>query len=303
MLSFSYQIGGAVPAAQPIAVSSASGAVGFTAAASTTTGGSWLQVAPTSGTTPLTVSVSLNATVIAGLAVGDYQGDITFTPTSGDTTPLVVPVMLAVTAAPQLNVNPSSLSFLYQIGGTNNDLQQSVMLTSSDAPITFGTPTVNQPWLVATPSGTVTPATITVGLQTASLTVPGAYSGTISIPVTGGPTLSIQVSVTVSNSPLLSLTPTSLTFMYVTGGATPATQTITPTSTGADVSYTVSATTATGVPWLVISTSGTTPTPIMVSINTVVLPPMSVPRPTPAPSPSRQRAPATRHSKCRSLSR
>lgn len=275
-LTFAYQSGGSVPPSQSIAVSGPSTPVGFTAAASVASGTNWLQVAPTSGTTPAMISASLNPTVITGLAAGTYNGSITLTPTSGQNAPLVVPVTLTVTTASQLTATPASLSFLYQIGGTNNVLQQDVSLTSSGGPVTLGAPQVNQSWLVATATGSVTPATVTVGLQTASLTQPGTFMGAVTIAITGtSHTLTIPVTVLVSNNPLLTFTRTSLSFAYLVGGPAPTPQSITPSSTGAAVNYTATATTSGGGSWLAVTSSGTTPTPLVVGINPAVLPPVS----------------------------
>jgi uncharacterized protein (TIGR03437 family) len=79
-LSFSFTTGGSNPTPQSLAVSSASGSPGFTAVASTTSGGNWLSVTPSSGTAPATLNVSVNGT---GLASGVYQGAITLTPSGG----------------------------------------------------------------------------------------------------------------------------------------------------------------------------------------------------------------------------
>jgi uncharacterized protein (TIGR03437 family) len=189
------------------------------------------------------------------------------TPTSGLSTPLSVPVALTVTAAPQVTASPASLAFNYQIGGTNNVLQQLVSLTSTGAPLTFGAPSVSAVWLVATASGSVTPATLTVGLQTASLTQPGTYTGSVSLSVSGAPPLVIPVKVTVSTSPLLTATPATLTFTYQTGTGIPPAQNIALATTGADVSYTAAASTTIGGSWLTATGGASTPNPVSVSIN------------------------------------
>ena len=99
-MSFGYQLGGAQPGSQALAIasSSAASALSFTAAASTTSGGNWLSVSPLSGTTPAVLMVSVNT---AGLAVGSYNGAITVTSGPAGNNPLSVPVTLNVTQAPQ----------------------------------------------------------------------------------------------------------------------------------------------------------------------------------------------------------
>jgi uncharacterized protein (TIGR03437 family) len=271
-LTFSFQSGGAVPAPQTVAVSGPATPVGFTAAVSVESGAVWLQVAPTSGTTPGTVNVSLNAAVLPTLASGTYNGTLTLTPTSGSATPLLVPVTLTVAATPQLTVSPASLSFCYQIGGTNNVIQQPLALSTSGAPVSFFATTSVDPnpagvqWLLAAPVTGVTPATLTVSIAPGALPA-GTYSGKVTIAVTGAAPVNVNVTLTVSTSPLLSFTPNSLSFSYQVGAALPAAQTITPSSTGAEVSYTVSATTTSGGNWLAVSGGGTTPNPASVSVS------------------------------------
>jgi uncharacterized protein (TIGR03437 family) len=89
-LSFGYRLGGSAPAQQAIQLTGSGGAaLAFTAAA--TSQGSWLSVAPASGTTPATLEVSLST---AGLSAGTYNGTITV---NGGA--LTIPVTLTVSAA------------------------------------------------------------------------------------------------------------------------------------------------------------------------------------------------------------
>jgi uncharacterized protein (TIGR03437 family) len=103
-LSFSATTGGSNPAPQSITLTSASGALGFSAAASTNSGGSWLSISPASGTAPATLSVSVNA---AGLAAGVYQGAIAVTPTGGASQ--AISVVLTVTGANAPTFSSSSV--------------------------------------------------------------------------------------------------------------------------------------------------------------------------------------------------
>ena len=63
-LTFTQVAGGAVPAAQTIAVSGSPGPLNFTATTTTQTGANWLSVTPTSGTTPASVQVVVNGTTL-----------------------------------------------------------------------------------------------------------------------------------------------------------------------------------------------------------------------------------------------
>src|SRR5207244_3724384 len=72
-LSFTADVG-TNPSTQTVRVTNvAAGALGVTATAATTKGGSWLTLAPATGVTPLTLTASVNS---ASLAAGIYQGTI-----------------------------------------------------------------------------------------------------------------------------------------------------------------------------------------------------------------------------------
>ncbi len=81
----------------------------------------------------------------------------------------------------------------------------------------------------------------------------------------------MNVTLTVRARPLIGRSPASLTFNYQVGGALPGAQNITPMSTGAPISYTVAATTATGGSWLSAVGGGATPTLTAVSVNPATL--------------------------------
>ena len=87
-LSFSYQQGVAPPAAQTVSLTSGT-AANFTLSVSTASGGTWLFVSPSSGTTPANLTVSVNP---LGLAPGTYDGTIAISTTP----PLAVRVSLTI---------------------------------------------------------------------------------------------------------------------------------------------------------------------------------------------------------------
>lgn len=88
-LSFSYQAGGSVPAAQSVTVTGG----GFTASASST--GNWLSVTPTTSSTATTLSVSVSP---SNLSAGSYNGTITVAGANGASGSSTVNVTLTVTA-------------------------------------------------------------------------------------------------------------------------------------------------------------------------------------------------------------
>ena len=216
-LSFSYNVGGSVPAGQTISVQSSSGSTVFTAAASTSSGGTWLNLNVTPGqtlTTPsnnfLTASISTS-----GLTAGTYNGTITLTTTTGT---LAIPVTLTVTGAPPITVSPTSLSFSYTAGGSTPSTQS---LTVSGSGSFTATATSNGNWLSVTPTSGTSPTTLSVSVNPAGLTA-GSYSGSIAVAGAGGATGSTTISVSLAvTAPLPTITQISNAASYVSGSISP----------------------------------------------------------------------------------
>ena len=189
-LSFSYQQGGSTPPSQSLSVRSTNGsAVHFTVSVS---GGSWLSASPSSGTTRATVTVSVNP---RRLSVGNHNGSIVISSSRGSVT---VPVTLTVTRAAGLTVNPTSLAFGFQQGGSQ-PASQSLSVSSGSA-VSFtasASTTSGGAWLTVKPANGITPATLTVSANPGSLAV-GTYSGSISITSSNG-SASVPVTLTVTS--------------------------------------------------------------------------------------------------------
>lgn len=272
-LSFSYQAGGLMPQPQTVLVSGLAGVpVGFLASVSVSSGGNWLEVAPTSATTPATVTAGLNPAVITSLPAGTYNGAMVLA-VAGDSTVLSVPVVLTVSATPQVTTSPTSMTFNYQAEGTNNTTQQNLEVTSGGTPVAFQAMALSAPnpagiqWLVlSNNTSTVTPATLTVGVSPGILPA-GSYAGQVNIVVGGVVAVTVNVSLIISQNPLISLTPGSLNFTYQIGGAVPAAQSIATASTGAALPYSPITATSSGGDWLDVNSGSTTPNPILVSVN------------------------------------
>jgi hypothetical protein len=258
---FNYQIGAATPATQPIFVTSSGAALSFTTAAS---GGTWLSATPASGSTAGTVNVAVNP---AGLATGTYNGTVTITSAGATGSPQTVSVSLVVTALPTLSATPATLSFSYQIGAAM-PATQSISVSSSGAALSFTMVASGGTWLSATPASGTTPGTVSVVVNPAGLTA-GTYNGTVTITSAGAngspKTVGVSLVVGTAASPVLSATPTTLSFNYQIGAATPATQPISVTSSGTALSFTAA---ASGGTWLSATpASGTTPGTVSVAVN------------------------------------
>src|SRR5690349_24751318 len=101
--------------------------------------------------------------------------------------PATSPVTLSVTAAPPVNVNPSSVNINYQIGGLNNTIAQTVTLsTPGTQALSFGFSNSVDPnpagkiWILPVGSGTI-PAngstTVSIAYDTTSNLAAGVYNG------------------------------------------------------------------------------------------------------------------------------
>jgi uncharacterized protein (TIGR03437 family) len=101
-LNFTYQLGSAAPATQTLNVTSVGGSAPVTITSSSTP--AWLSVTPSTGSTPVSATVSVVTSVLT--TAQTYNGTITVTPTGQS--PITVPVTLTVTGVPV--PQPTSIS-------------------------------------------------------------------------------------------------------------------------------------------------------------------------------------------------
>jgi uncharacterized protein (TIGR03437 family) len=272
-LAFTAATGGALPVAQDVQISSTGAALNITTGATTATGGGWLSVTPATGLTPVTLSISVNP---AGLPVGTYTGQVAVSSTGVSNSPLTIPVTLTVNTSVNLGSTPAALNFSYQVGAAT-PAAQSLTIGSSDASLSFSATsatTTGGGWLAVSPAGSVTPGTLSVSVNPASL-APGTYAGNVIVAAAGATNspFSVPVTLVVTSAVNLSLSPGSLSFNYQVGGAAPSSQSLSVTSGGTPLNFTTTATTAGGGAWLSVSPSGggTTPATLSVSIATAGL--------------------------------
>jgi len=270
-LSFNFAANSTVPVTQSVQVSSSSSSItSFTASPVTSNGGNWLTVTPTSGPLPNTLVVTVNP---AGLQAGSFAAAIAINAPGSNGVSL--PVQVTIAGTPGINVSPTQLSFGYQIG-TSQPLAQTLSVTSTTgANVSFTasatTSTCGNNWLVLSPQSGATPSTLSVQVNTSSLSA-GNCTGTITISAPGAsnPSVTVQVNLLVSTNPLLQVPTTGPTFTYQIGSSTvPAAQNVQITSTTAGVNFTASVSGASGSPAFlqVTPTSGTTPQPLSLSLN------------------------------------
>jgi len=222
-LSFSAPFGASVgnPNTIPVSITSTGGSLGYTLSASTTSGGTWILLNPYSGTanTGSGFNVQVNP---SQLAVGSYYGTITVSSTTTSDT-LTIPVTLQVTQGQTLNVTGTPLNtFVYQAGSglggftvQTQYLQLSTNLGSENYTIQ-ATSNLTTNWLIVSPqASTVGTTPLSVSVYLSSQYVPFLTAGTynINLAITASSqTINVPVTLIVSNNPLLSVSPMSLSF-------------------------------------------------------------------------------------------
>jgi uncharacterized protein (TIGR03437 family) len=280
--TFNYQVGSStVPAAQNVQITSSTPGVSFTATASTPSGTSFLQVSPTTGTTPQALALSLNASALASFGPGTYTETVTITAGGAGNSPQSFPVTLIVNSNPVLTSTVPSLNFNYEIGQTTPS-SQTVTINSTGAPLNYQV-AVNATscagFLSAVPvtGSTFSPPPqsqnqVVVSVSTTGLTTPQVCSGNVTLTVPGSstPPLVIPVTLNVSNTALLNVGQNVIN-LTVLAGASATTQTVSVTSTDPNnpLPFTaIASTNPVGLTWLSVTpNSGNTPNPLQVTIN------------------------------------
>jgi uncharacterized protein (TIGR03437 family) len=201
-LSFTYTVGGGASPSQTLQVTSASGSspVSFTISSNAT----WLSAGVTNGTslnTPVTFTVAIVTPVTLAPSSTPYSTTITITPNGG--TVVTVPVTLTVQAAATVTATATPLSFTFQAGGADPS-PQTVSVSGGGQSLGFTAQvTAGGNWLSVSPASGTTPTTGTATLTVtatpleANLGV-GTYLGTLLVSGTGTGTGSTSINVTLT---------------------------------------------------------------------------------------------------------
>ena len=244
-LSFAYQLGTTAPAPQTLNVTASGAPVSFTATASSAScGNNWLVVSPQSSATPSTLSVQINTT---SLQAGNCPGTINISAPGTSNPNISIPVTLLASSSPLLVLPTTAPTFTYQIG-TAAPATQTVQVNSTSSPLNFtvaATPVSGGPaFLNVTPMTGTTPQAITLSVNQTVLASLGpntyAENVTVTSPGAGNSPQTFTVTLVVGSNPTFTASQTAATFNYQIGQASPASQTISLTSNGAPLSYTVS---------------------------------------------------------------
>ena len=230
--------GATLPAAQTLQLNTTRASATFTVSTSTGSGANWLSVtSPTTGSAPTTISVSLNANALS-LPPGTYSGTITFTAPAVANNPFSVPVTLTVANAPALAAFPAGLTFNSQINQSVPSAQV-LLISNAGPPITFTASTAITPppppggttWLNAITTSGTTPGNVLVIVNPTGLAA-GQYTGTVVLTPAGtGGQLGVPVTLNVSSTALLNISPGALLFTFPPGGLQSSQQSLAITST------------------------------------------------------------------------
>jgi uncharacterized protein (TIGR03437 family) len=203
-VSATYRVATFPPAAQTVRVTSGGGTPSpFTVQVATNSGGNWLSATPLSGSTPASLSIGFAP---SGLQPGVYTGTVTLA--SGAATPTTISVSLTVVVDSTLVLRaaPTQMTFTSPVGGPAPS-GQTLSVTVTGESVIFQAD-VNVPlggkWLAVTPSGSATPAQLTVQVDPKGLS-PGTYQGTITLHLAFVTTVAqtIPVTYTVQAAPVL----------------------------------------------------------------------------------------------------
>jgi uncharacterized protein (TIGR03437 family) len=194
-LAYQYTVGGPLPAAQALTITS-DGNTPFTIPNPSFT---WITLTPQAGTTPGSVNVGINP---AGLAPGLYVGQL-LPVANGYNSPAPVRIGLTVLAAPQFIITPNALTFSYQSGGATPP-PQTVELQASGQNVNFSATVSGATWLSINPSSGMTPKPLVVTATPSPGMAPGTYTGTITFSATStppAPSQSMTVTLIVTAAP------------------------------------------------------------------------------------------------------
>lgn len=283
-LNFTYELSGPVPPSQSVTATATSGTIPFTVVVtSPTNGGSWIVVTPATGFssgTPFSISVNP-----VNLLPGNYTGTVTVTPAAGTGNgPQQIPVTLTIANDPLIVANgcvapgaTCSLSFAYQLGQSAPASQNISVNSSTGAPLIYtATPATTScgSWLGLTGATGLGNGVVTVSVLNPTSLVAGTCNGTISIAATNAATglpapnspVIIPVTLLVSNSPLLLVSPPSLTFTVPVNGQVFQVVSLNSTNPATPLNYTVTFTPISGANWISVNqVSGTTPNSLQIT--------------------------------------
>ncbi len=196
-LTFSYTIGGALPAEQKVQVKrvGAGAAVDFTV--TPPAGAPWMIVTPLAGKSGTPIGIRVNPTL---LLAGSYSAAVQVTG-AGAGSPCVVDVTLVVkNPPPTATVSPATVTVNFQTDQAA-PAPQTLAVSTTGEPISFTAAASGGAWLSVTPANGIavagSPVTLSAALDVTGL-VPAVYTGKITLNFTNAATRTLSVPVTLA---------------------------------------------------------------------------------------------------------
>lgn len=258
-------IEGTNPVSQSIELTeSQGGSFAWTAASNDT----WLNVSPGIGIANDNLSVSVD---VSGLSAGTYEGSIIISSPEAVNSPLIVPVNLEVLPLdqPVLNISESLMSFTVLENGSIPAFQSINILNNGNQDVLNWTSSISDSWISMNLLTGNTPTAVSIGVDQTGL-APGSYTGTITInssgAVNGAQYLQVNLIVEAIPQPILALSQNTMSFVGITNGINPLSQSlnISNTNTTDVIAWNASSDAA----WLSTSLeSGSTPASILIQID------------------------------------
>jgi sugar lactone lactonase YvrE len=194
----------------------------------------------TSNNCPKVLNPGNGCTILATFkpaSAGTFTGALTITDDAlpAGTHQIIALSGVGASSTPSLTLSPDSILFPDQQTGVASPAQTITLKNSSAAKVVLGTPTVSSGFKVATKCGTslAAGASCTLTVQFAP-TVAGPLAGTLTVPITGQPSLTVGLAGTgvSSASPMLAMSPAAVDFGALVVGDNPSMSLTLTNSTG-----------------------------------------------------------------------
>lgn len=198
-----------LPPAQAVLVTNVGGNGPIPWTAEITHGDAWLHIAPTSGTTPGTLVLSVEP---RHLAAGVYTGTVRIVAEDALESPQTISVTLEV-VTPILEVQPHTLSFEAQKGHPPLNHRLAIRNLGPGGDIPWQATILESPtWITVTPSAGTTPADLTVTINPVEMDI-GLHVASIRItaedPVVSNSPMTVTVVASI-HPPIMEVTPTRI---------------------------------------------------------------------------------------------
>ena len=265
-MNFSMKAGGKVSPQTMQIGNGGTGKLSWTLTPTTADGGAWLVPTPLLGsTTPKTVTVKINATLLpgAGHIPGNYIGQLLLQ-SAGSTATIGVLVTVGTADFEQIN----SLNFVMPVGGANPLPQVITAAAIDNSALRFSASTATAKggnWLQISTSGAgccFTPFPLRVSITGGALPA-GVYTGEVNLYQFANPgtstTIPVTLTVIAASKPFFDNLPGQVSFSFKPSATNPPSQTIQVRNAGAGtMNWTVSKSTADFGTWLsVLPVKGT----------------------------------------------